>query len=53
MRSVLVAILAALAVAHALMGPYPPAPPPRGDNSWAAVAARTETTYKEALAVRG
>ena len=41
------------AVAHALMGPYPPAPPPRGDNSWAAVAARTEATYKEALAVRG
>ncbi|OLD72746.1 MAG: hypothetical protein AUF61_02740 [Chloroflexi bacterium 13_1_20CM_66_33] len=41
------------AVARALMGPYPPAPAPRGDNSWEAVAAQTETTYREALAVRG
>src|SRR2546430_2686337 len=41
------------AVARALMGPYPPAPAPRGDNSWEAVAAQTETTYREALAIRG
>jgi len=41
------------AVARALMGPYPPAPAPRGDNSWEAVAAQTETTYREALAARG
>ena len=41
------------AVARALMGPYPPAPAPRGDNSWEAVAARTETTYREALVARG
>src|SRR5207247_905062 len=41
------------AVARALMGPYPPAPPPSGDNSWEAVAAQTETTYQEALALHG
>ena len=49
----LVAERSAPAVARALMGPYPPAPAPRGDNSWEAVAAQTETTYREALAVRG
>ncbi|TMF49121.1 MAG: glycosyltransferase [Chloroflexi bacterium] len=43
----------AAAVARALMGPYPPAPPPSGDNSWEAVAAQTETTYQEALVVHG
>jgi len=41
------------AVAHALLGPYPPAPVSRGDNSWEAVAARTEAIYSEALAIHG
>jgi glycosyltransferase involved in cell wall biosynthesis len=41
------------AVAHALLGPYPPAPVSRGDNSWEAVAARTEAIYAEALAIHG
>ena len=43
----------ASAVARALMGPYPPAPPPSSDNSWEAVAAQTETTYQEALLIHG
>jgi len=41
------------AVARALLGPYPPAPASRGDNSWEAVAARTEAIYSEALAIDG
>jgi glycosyltransferase involved in cell wall biosynthesis len=41
------------AVARALLDTYPPAPPSRGDNTWEAVAARTESIYTQALAVHG
>ncbi len=41
------------AVARALLGPYPPAPVSRGDNTWEAVAARTEAIYAEAQAIHG
>jgi len=40
------------AVARALLGPYPPAPLSRADNSWEAVAARTQAIYAQAQAVR-
>ena len=40
------------AVARALLGPYPPAPLRRADNSWEAVAARTQAIYAQAQAVR-
>ena len=43
----------AAAVAHGLLGPYPPAPVSRGDNTWEAVAARTEAIYAEAQAIHG
>ena len=43
----------AAAVAHGLLGPYPPAPVSRGDNSWEAVAARTEAIYAQAQAIHG
>ena len=43
----------AAAVAHGLLGPYPPAPVSRGDNSWEAVAARTEAIYADAQAIHG
>lgn len=39
------------AVARALLGPYPPAPLSRDDNSWEAVAARTHAIYTKAMAI--
>jgi D-inositol-3-phosphate glycosyltransferase len=43
----------AQAVARGLLGPYPPAPVNRGDNTWEAVAAQTEAIYAQALAING
>ena len=40
------------AVARALLGPYPPAPLSRADNTWEAVAARTQAIYAQAQAIR-
>jgi len=41
------------AVARALLERYPAPRPSRDDNTWEAVAARTESIYREALAVNG